>query len=93
MESSQGEQDEDSDDGEEAVAEGESPAGESGQQGDPGPSHGELYKIFTEDYDEVVLANELCEPDELTRLRSLLDKHLDNLNNVIGKLANRLQRN
>jgi len=38
------------------------------------------------------MAHELCDPEELTRLRSLLDKHLDNLNSVIGKLANRLQR-
>jgi len=92
MEAAQGDQDEDGEDGEEAMAEGESPAGESGQQGDPGPAEGEIYRIFTEEYDEVVQANELCDPDELTRLRSLLDKHLDNLNNVIGKLANRLQR-
>ncbi len=92
MESAQGEQDEDGEDGEEAMAEGESPAGESGQQGDPGASEGELYRIFTEEYDEVIQANELCDPDELSRLRSLLDKHLDNLNSVIGKLANRLQR-
>ena len=92
MEAAQGEQDEDGDEGEEAMAEGESPAGESGDQGDIAPSEGELYRIFTEEYDEVVLANELCDPDELTRLRSLLDKHLDNLTSVIGKLANRLQR-
>ena len=92
MEAAQGEQDEDGDEGEEAMAEGESPAGESGDQGDVAPSEGELYRIFTEEYDEVVLANELCDPDELTRLRSLLDKHLDNLTSVIGKLANRLQR-
>ena len=92
MEASQGEQDDDGEEGEEAMAEGESPAGESGQQGDPSASTGELYKIFTEDYDEVVLASELCDSDELSRLRSLLDKHLDNLNSIIGKLANRLQR-
>ena len=92
MKAAQGEQDEDGDEGEEAMAEGESPAGESGDQGDIAPSEGELYRIFTEEYDEVVLANELCDPDELTRLRSLLDKHLDNLTSVIGKLANRLQR-
>ncbi len=92
MESSQGEQDEDGENGDEAMAEGENPAGESGQQGDAGPSEGELYRIFSEEYDEVIQAHELCDPDELSRLRSLLDKHLDNLNSVIGKLANRLQR-
>jgi cobaltochelatase CobT len=91
MEASQGEQDEDGEDGE-AIAEGENPAGESDQQGEPSTEESDLYRIFTEEHDEVVLASELCDPEELTRLRSLLDKHLDNLNSVIGKLANRLQR-
>jgi cobaltochelatase CobT len=92
MEASQGEQDEEGEDGEEAMTEGETPAGESNQQDNSSMQESDLYRIFTENYDEVVLASELCDPDELTRLRSLLDKHLDSLNSVIGKLANRLQR-
>jgi cobaltochelatase CobT len=40
----------------------------------------------------VIDASELCEPEEMSRLRGLLDKHLENLNTIIGKLANRLQR-
>lgn len=92
MEAAEGDRDDDGEDSEEALAEGENPAGESPDQGDPTISEGDLYRIFTEEYDEVITANELCDPDELSRLRSLLDKHLDNLNSVIGKLANRLQR-
>ena len=34
----------------------------------------------------------LCDPDELSRLRHHLDQQLGHLQNVIGRLANRLQR-
>ena len=50
------------------------------------------YRPFTADHDEVVSAEELCEAEELTRLRLHLDQQLSNLQTVIGKLANRLQR-
>ena len=50
------------------------------------------YKIFTTHHDEVVSAEELCEPEELTRLRAYLDQQLANLSNVVARLANRLQR-
>lgn len=50
------------------------------------------YKSYTEAFDEMVFADELCEPDELDRLRGALDKHLQNSQIVISKLANRLQR-
>ncbi len=50
------------------------------------------YKAFTTEFDEVVVANELCDPAELERLRGVLDKHLQNSQIVISKLANRLQR-
>ncbi len=50
------------------------------------------YKVFTAEHDEVVTAEELCEPDELTRLRAYLDQQLSNLSNVVSRLANRLQR-
>jgi cobaltochelatase CobT len=51
-----------------------------------------LYKIFTEEFDEVVEAQELCDAEELTRLRHMLDQQLHHLQGIIGKLANRLQR-
>ncbi len=50
------------------------------------------YKAFTTVFDEVVFASDLSEPAELERLRSVLDKHLQNSQILIGKLANRLQR-
>ena len=50
------------------------------------------YKIFTEAYDEVIAASDLCDADELTRLRAYLDAQLKGLQGVVTKLANRLQR-
>jgi cobaltochelatase CobT len=50
------------------------------------------YKIFTTTFDETVSAAELCDEDELDRLRAFLDKQLANLQGVVGRLANRLQR-
>ncbi|MCK5778485.1 MAG: cobaltochelatase subunit CobT [Rhodospirillales bacterium] len=50
------------------------------------------YKAFTTEYDEVTDANELCDTEELTRLRHQLDQQLSHLQGVVGKLANRLQR-
>jgi cobaltochelatase CobT len=50
------------------------------------------YHAFTTACDEVVEADALCDPDELTRLRALLDQQLAHLQSVIGRLANRLQR-
>jgi len=50
------------------------------------------YRAFTTAFDEVVDAADLCEPAELSRLRSHLDNQLTSLQSVIGRLANRLQR-
>ena len=50
------------------------------------------YKVFTTKFDEVIHAEDLCEPAELERLRGFLDKQLSNLQGVVGRLANRLQR-
>ena len=50
------------------------------------------YKVFTRDFDEMIGAEELCDPDELARLRRYLDQQLQNLQGVVGRLANRLQR-
>src|SRR5690606_9341504 len=50
------------------------------------------YKVFTEEFDEVVEAQELCDQDELTRLRAYLDSQLTGLQGIVTKLANRLQR-
>ena len=62
----------------------------------PQPGHNvpdrEQYHAYCTDYDEIVEAAELCEQDELNRLRAHLDQQLSHLQSVIGKLANRLQR-
>ena len=50
------------------------------------------YRVYTNKYDEVIKAEELCEPDELARLRTYLDGHMAGLASVIARLANRLQR-
>jgi cobaltochelatase CobT len=50
------------------------------------------YKAWTTQYDEVIAAADLCDADELVRLRSYLDQQLVHLQGVVTKLANRLQR-
>jgi cobaltochelatase CobT len=51
-----------------------------------------FYKVYANNFDEIVEADDLCDPEELTRLRSYLDKQLSNLQGVVARLANRLQR-
>ena len=53
---------------------------------------GSDYKAFTKKYDEIVAAQDLCDAEELDRLRSYLDKQLSNLSSIVARLANRLQR-
>jgi len=50
------------------------------------------YRPFIIRFDETVAAEELCDADELDRLRSYLDKQLSHLQGVVARLANRLQR-
>ncbi len=50
------------------------------------------YKVFTRAHDEQIAAEDLCDGEELTRLRSYLDQQLKPLQSVVGRLANRLQR-
>ena len=50
------------------------------------------YKPFTPRFDEIVGAEDLCDPEELDRLRGYLDKQLAHLQGVVSRLANRLQR-
>jgi cobaltochelatase CobT len=50
------------------------------------------YKAYTEKFDEIVSAAELCDEEELTRLRAYLDAQLKGLQGIVTKLANRLQR-
>lgn len=50
------------------------------------------YHIFTQEFDEEITAEELCDEAELDRLRAFLDKQLSHLQGAVGRLANRLQR-
>jgi len=58
----------------------------------PNEPRGPDYRTFTQKFDETIHAEDLCDPDELTRLRAYLDKQLAHLQGVVGRLANRLQR-
>lgn len=51
-----------------------------------------LYRAYTDEFDEIIDAQELCDPEELTRLRTQLDQQLSHLQGVVSRLANRLQR-
>ncbi|HEY7007165.1 MAG TPA: cobaltochelatase subunit CobT [Sphingomicrobium sp.] len=50
------------------------------------------YKAFTTRFDEIVESDELCDEEELARLRAYLDQQMGGLSNVVTRLANRLQR-
>ncbi len=78
--------------------------GEPGEEGDasnapvrPNRPSAEIpdgldYAAFTERFDEEVEAPELCDAEELDRLRAYLDSQLTGLQGVVTRLANRLQR-
>ncbi len=50
------------------------------------------YKVYTTRFDEEVEASELCDQEELDRLRAYLDSQLQGLQGIVTRLANRLQR-
>ena len=67
--------------------------GDTPARPDPsGDNRAVTYKVFTTAHDEVVAAEELCDPEELTRLRAYLDQQLASVSNVVSRLANKLQR-
>ena len=71
-------------------------AEEAAESRPPQPSASEKrgpdYKAYTSRFDEIIDADDLCDPEELQRLRDYLDKQLQNLHSVVARLANRLQR-
>ena len=75
---------------------GTTPAGPSARHNRPPESPDDdkntAYRPFTTAFDEVVDAATLCDSEELTRLRYQLDQQLANLEGVVSRLANRLQR-
>lgn len=50
------------------------------------------YKVFSTADDEIINAEELCDAEELTRLRQYLDQQLHAMHGIVSRLANRLQR-
>ncbi|MBV9571284.1 MAG: cobaltochelatase subunit CobT [Alphaproteobacteria bacterium] len=50
------------------------------------------YRVYTTKFDEIVSATDLCDGDELARLRNFLDQQLQAMQGVVARLANRLQR-
>ena len=50
------------------------------------------YKVFTTKFDEMAKAEILENPEEIYKLRKNLDQQLTNFQNLITKLANKLQR-
>ena len=88
--------DEDSSDGAEdeaAAAEGEDrPGGPQPRRDRPGADTEGGYRAYTRAHDEEIAAEDLCDADELSRLRQQLDQQLQHLQGVVSKLANRLQR-
>jgi len=88
----------------ELTSEEEMQDGEPGEEGDasnaptrpnrppPDIPEGLDYKAFSEKFDEEIVAPELCDAEELDRLRAYLDSQLTGLQGVVTRLANRLQR-
>ena len=76
-----------------AAAEGDDrPGGPQQRREVPQTDDASRYHAFTTQFDEVVEAEALCDPEELSRLRQQLDQQLSHLQGVVSKLANRLQR-
>jgi cobaltochelatase CobT len=50
------------------------------------------YNAYSEKFDEIIRAEDLCDAEEMMRLRQLLDQQLVALQHATSKLANRLQR-
>ncbi len=50
------------------------------------------YHIYTSEFDEVIRPLDLCDAEELIRLRQTLDSHIGDLQRSVGRFANRLQR-
>jgi cobaltochelatase CobT len=79
--------------GEESESEDDSLAQAARGRGNDNEQRRELpYKIFSEKYDDEIKAIDLCEMEELERLREYLDQQLSHLQGAVTRLANKLQR-
>jgi len=82
-------------------SDGSSDAGDEGEEGmmpvRPNRPLSDLspqfdYHAYTTAFDEIIAATDLCDEEELGRLRAYLDQQLVHLQGAVTKLANRLQR-
>lgn len=91
VDSSEADADEESEE-DAAAASDEAPAGPQQRRkpAEDDPHAG--YRAFTRAFDEEIDADQLCDGEELARLRQQLDQQLQHLHGVVSKLANRLQR-
>ena len=86
-------EEQDETEGEAGAAEGEDRPGGPQRQREPTQAEaGTAYRAFSREFDEEIAAEALCDSDELSRLRQQLDQQLLNMQGVVSKLANRLQR-
>jgi len=91
-EASEDESGEDAED-ESAAAEGDDrPGGPQPRREKPIMDNEATYRAYVRNFDEEIAAEDLCDPEELSRLRQQLDQQLQHLQGVVSKLANRLQR-
>ncbi|WP_374547875.1 cobaltochelatase subunit CobT [Rhodoblastus sp.] len=74
------------------VGEGEETEAARRPPSNAAPFSGQDYRAFAPQFDEIVHAEDLCDAEELERLRAYLDKQLLHLSAVVARLANRLQR-
>jgi cobaltochelatase CobT len=94
-ESADAEESEDAEDTDMDMEAGDEQPGRPSKRNEPDFNRGRnepAYRPYTTNFDEVVDAAELCDADELSRLRHMLDQQLSHLQAVVAKLANRLQR-
>ena len=82
----------DSEGSDDGSSNGESPNADLSGDNGQGVTNKDGYIVFETKFDEITSAADLCEPQELERLRIMLDRHMENVTSVVGKLANRLQR-
>ncbi|MDC1382130.1 cobaltochelatase subunit CobT [Candidatus Puniceispirillum sp.] len=73
-------------------SDGESPNSDMTGESSQDTTKSDTYHVYETKFDEVVGANDLCDTQELERLRVMLDRHMENVTSIVGKLANRLQR-
>ena len=82
----------DADGADEGMSDGETPQSDMQGHNQGRGEATDAYRVFDTRFDEIIAAADLCDDEELTRLRQMLDRHMENVTSIVGKLANRLQR-